>query len=115
MVSALALIDTKRDAGSSHLIEAIFTELEAAEGCAMARNAFSAQLTGKTRTELEQQTIAALSSVNLILDAKAGADGRGFKAWLNEIAERVAGASNKIVLTVTPLQPRGNDCSTTLR
>jgi len=115
MVSAFALIDAKRDAGSSHLIKAIVAELETPVGRAMARSAFSAQLTGKTPAELKHQTIVALSSVNQILEAKAGADGPAFKAWLDGIAERVAGASNEIVLTVTPLQPRGSDCSTTLR
>jgi hypothetical protein len=115
MVSALALMDAKRDAGSSHLIKAVVAELETADGRAMARNAFSAQLTGKTPAKLAHQTIAVLRSVNLILDAKAGSDGPAFKSWLDGIAERVAGAPNVIVLADTPLQPRGSDWPTTLR
>jgi hypothetical protein len=115
MVSALALLDAKRDACSSHLIKAVVAELETVNGRAMARGAFKAELTGRTPAELTRQTIAALSSVNLILDAKAGSDGPTFKLWLDGIAERVAGASNVIVLTVAPLQRPGSDCPTTLR
>ena len=57
MVSAFALIDAKRDAGSSHLIKAIVAELETPVGRAMARSAFSAQLTGKTPAELKHLSL----------------------------------------------------------
>jgi len=114
VANASALVDAKKDAGASHLIKAIVAELETADGRAMARNAFKAQLTAKTPAELKTQAIAALNSVGRILDAKAGVDGPTFKEWLNGIAERVAGAANEVGLSAAPAPPRGSDCSPSL-
>jgi len=95
MASAYALMDAKEDAGASSLVKAIVAELETSEGRTMAREAFKAQLTAKTSAELKAQAIAALSSVALLVDAKAGADAEAFKIWLNGIAERVAPAAKE--------------------
>ncbi len=95
MASAYALMDAKKDAGASNPVKAIVAELETSEGRTTAREAFKAQLTAKTPAELKAQAIAALSSVSLLVDAKAGADAPAFKLWLNGIAERVAAASKE--------------------
>jgi len=95
MASAYALMDAKKDAGASSLVKAIVAELETSEGRTMAREAFKVQLTAKTPAELKTQAIAALSSVAMLLDSKAGTDAQAFKIWLNGIAERVAAASKE--------------------
>jgi hypothetical protein len=95
MASASALMAAKNDTGAANLIKAIVAELETSEGRTLAREAFKAQLTAKTPTELKSQAIAALTSVAQLVDAKAGSDAPAFKAWLTGIAERVAAASKE--------------------
>ncbi len=93
--SASALMDAKKDVGASNLVKAIVTELETSEGRTMARDAFKSQLTTKTPAELKAQAIEALTSVGQIVDAKASDDAPAFKAWLSNVAGRVAEASKE--------------------
>lgn len=95
MASASALMEAKKDAGSNALARAVVTELETSEGRTTARQAFKAELTAKTPAELKTQSIAALTSIAQLVDAKASSDAAAFKGWLKSIAERVAEASKE--------------------
>jgi hypothetical protein len=95
MAGARSLLDAKQDAGASPLIKALVADMETSEGRGHAKDAFKAQLTGKSAAELKPQVIAALAKIGALLDSKAPAEAVGFKTWLKHTAERVAEASSE--------------------
>ena len=95
MAGARSLIEAKGDASASPLIKAIVADMETSEGRGHAKDAFKAQLSGKSAVEMKQQVMAALTNIGTLIDAKAPTDAVGFKTWLQHTAERVAEASTE--------------------
>ena len=95
MASARALLETRSDPGASNLIKAILADIETSEGRTIAKEGLKSDLTGKSAAEIKQQIIAKLARVGEIIDAKAGAEAAGFKAWLKQVAEKVSEAASE--------------------
>ena len=95
MASARAMLETRSDPGASNLIKAILADIETSEGRTTAKEGLKSELTGKSAAEIKQQIIAKLARLGEIIDAKAGAEGPGFKAWLKQVAEKVAEAASE--------------------
>jgi hypothetical protein len=95
MASGYAVLEAKRDAGATELAKALVADIETSEGRSIAHDGVKAQLTGKSPAELKLQVIASLTRVGQVLDTKAPADAAAFKAWLEHVAEKVAGAASE--------------------
>jgi ATPase subunit of ABC transporter with duplicated ATPase domains len=95
MASGLALLAAKNEAGANTLAKAIAGDMETSEGRAAAREGLKAELTGKSPAEMKQQVLAALTQVGEIVSAKDAADAPGFKAWLQQVAQKTAEAANE--------------------
>ena len=90
-----ALAEAKADAGANELIKAVVADFETAEGRDAARDGMKARLRGSRAGDLKPKAIAALREVASLLDAKAPEDAQAFKAWLQDIARRVAEAAKE--------------------
>ena len=78
------------------LVAAIVADLATSEGRTAARDTVKARLSGATTAaEIVARSIASVSDVARILEAKAGADAVPFKQWIYANAERVANASTE--------------------
>jgi hypothetical protein len=95
MASARALLETRSDPATSDLIKAILADIETSEGRTIAKEGLKSDLTGTSSGELKQQIMAKLAHVGEIVDANAGAEAAGFKAWLKQVAEKVAEAASE--------------------
>jgi hypothetical protein len=90
-----ALAEAKTAAGASELIRAVVADLETSEGRDAARDALKARFAGAKAADIKPSAITALREVTALLDAKAPEDAAAFKAWLEDIARRVAEASKE--------------------
>lgn len=78
------------------LVAAVVADLATSEGRTAARDTVKARLSGATTAaEIVARSIASVSDVARILEAKAGADAVPFKQWIYANAERVANASTE--------------------
>jgi hypothetical protein len=91
--SGQALLEARSDANANEIAKAIVADIEGSEGRSVARDGLRAELTGKSPAEMKQQILATLTRVGQIVDAKAPAEAPAFKAWLKQIAQKVAEAS----------------------
>lgn len=95
MASSQALIEAKNAPGATSLVKEIGDAIATSDGRTTAKEGLQAELTGKSSEELKAQTLAALTEIGQIVDAKAPADATAFKAWLKQVAERVAEAASE--------------------
>ena len=95
MASGMALLAAKNDAGANALAKAIADDMESGEGRTAARDGLKAELAGKSPAEMKQQVLAALTRVGEIVSAKDAADAQGFKAWLQQVAQKTAEAASE--------------------
>lgn len=93
--SGRALMEAKSSAGASELSKAIIGDIETSEGRAAAQEFVKDRLHGAKREEIKQRSIDALRSAAGIIDQKAPTDAAAYKAWLVQIANNVAEASNE--------------------
>jgi hypothetical protein len=93
--SGRALLEAKNSADANALIKAIAASMETSEGRGLARDGVKAEMTGKSAAEIKAQVVAALGEVGQILDTKAPQDAPAVKAWLQQIAQKVAEASSE--------------------
>ena len=90
-----ALAEAKTAAGASELIGAIAADLETPAGRDAARDGLKARFAGSKAADIKPKAIAALREAAALVDAKAPEDATAFKAWLEDIARRVAEASKE--------------------
>jgi hypothetical protein len=90
-----ALAQAKADAATNAMIKAVIAEFETAEGRGAARDGLKARFGGSQAGDLKPKAIAALGEVGALLEAKAPEDASAFKAWLEDIARRVAEAATE--------------------
>jgi len=95
LASGGALVEAKRDPAANPLVKAVVADFESAEGRGAARDGIKERLTGKSPGDISKAAIQGLSELAAILDAKAPGDAAAFKAWLGEIARRVAEAGKE--------------------
>jgi hypothetical protein len=95
MASARSLLESKRDAGSNELIQAIVADFETPEGRDTAREGLAAKFKGSKPAEIKQKAIDSVREVAALIEAKAPSDAIGFKSWLRRTSETVADASKE--------------------
>lgn len=85
----MAMADALKKGSGNTLVDALIDDVKA-------RATKPDRPEGVNTPEAAQRVaLAQLASVRAIVDAKAPAEAAGFKAWLNDIAQRVAEASNE--------------------
>lgn len=95
MASSRALLEARNTPGAIALVKEIGDAIATSDGRTIAKEGLQVELTGKSPAELKTQTLAALTEIGQIVDAKAPSDAAAFKAWLKQVAERVAEAASE--------------------
>lgn len=85
----------KEDPNANELVKAVIAGLETKEGRQAVQEALRKRFSGAKPADVVPRSLALLGEVSTILEAKAPADAGPFKAFLNEIASRVAEASKE--------------------
>jgi hypothetical protein len=93
--SGSALLAAKSDPNASGLVKAAVADFGTSDGRSAAREWVKATVAGKKPAEMKDALLASLARVGDILDAKASTDTSAFKAWLIQIAQRVAEAAGE--------------------
>jgi hypothetical protein len=81
--------------GGNALVDEVTAAYETAEGRDMARGALKAEVRGKKPVEVVESALAELGAVAALVTSKAPEAAPGFKAWLAEIARKVAEAGTE--------------------
>ena len=90
-----AIGQAKSEGGRNALIDEIVAAYGTSEGRDQARGVLKAEAAGKKPPEIVEAAIAELSKVSALVTAKTPAEAAGFKAWLGEIATKVAEAGTE--------------------
>jgi hypothetical protein len=95
IASGRALVEAKEGTAGSSLAKAITDALETSEGRTAARDRVKLDVKGATPAEMKASALAALGAVAALVSAKAPSDAAAFKAFLNQVALKVAEASKE--------------------
>jgi hypothetical protein len=95
VASGNALVEAKADPNANALIKSIAAELGTSEGRAAVKSVIQRILAGKSASEIKGSLLAALAESAALVESKAPDDAAGYKAWLGQISERVAGAASE--------------------
>ena len=95
LAASRALAEAKSVAGTNELIGAVVADFETAEGRDAVRDGLKARFAGSEAADLKPKAITALRETAALLETKAPEDAPAFKAWLEDIARRVAEASKE--------------------
>lgn len=90
-----AIGKAKSDGGQNPLIDEIVAAYGTSEGRGQARGVLKAEAAGKSPPEVVAAAVAELTEVSALVAAKAPDAAPGFKAWLAEIARKVAEAGTE--------------------
>lgn len=85
----------KSESGQNALIDAVVEAYETPEGRNQARDVLKHEAHGLKPPEVVEAAIAELTDVSRLVAAKAPEQAPGFKAWLGEIANKVAEAGTE--------------------
>ncbi len=77
------------------LIDEIIDAYQTSEGRDLARGALKAEAKGKAPAEIVESAVTELGAVSGLVAAKAPDAAAGFKAWLKDIASKVAEAGSE--------------------
>lgn len=89
------LLEATSDVGANELVKAVAADYGTADGRKAASEGLRARLGGGKPGEIKANALAALREVAALLAAKAPEDAPAFKAWLEQISQRVAEASKE--------------------
>jgi hypothetical protein len=81
--------------GGNALVDEVTAAYQTAEGRDMARGVLKAEVRGRKPTEVVDAALAELGAVAALVTSKAPEAALGFKAWLAEIAQKVAEAGTE--------------------
>src|SRR5688572_10340960 len=95
MAGARALLDARQNAQAIPLVKAIAEDFATTEGRSAAQSALQSRMMGKSASGLKDAALAELRAVSEIVDAKAPDDAAGFKAWLQDVAQKAAEAGTE--------------------
>jgi hypothetical protein len=95
MAGARALLDARQNAQASPLVKAIAEDFGTADGRTAARSALEPRMAGKSLSGLKDAALAELTAIAGIVEAKAPDDSAGFKAWLQDVAQKAAEAGTE--------------------
>lgn len=90
-----AIGKAKTEGGQNALIDEIVAAYGTSEGRDQARGVLKAEAAGKKPAEIVETAVVELTEVSKIVAAKAPDDAAGFKAWLGELANKVAEAGTE--------------------
>lgn len=90
-----AFAEAKTDAAANELVRAVVADYDTPEGRDAARDGLKAHFAGAEAADVKPKVIGSLRQVAALLDAKAPEDAPAFKAWLHDVARRVAEASRE--------------------
>ena len=90
-----SLLEAKENNAANPLARAAAEDITNAETRIAARDRMQAQFKGAQPGEIKSKAIEELRSIAALVDVKAPNDASGFKAWLQEVAQKVADAGNE--------------------
>ncbi|TPE52501.1 hypothetical protein [Amaricoccus solimangrovi] len=90
-----AIGKAKSQGGQNALIDAVVAAYETSEGRDLARGVLKHEAYGRKPPEIVEAAIAELTDVSRLVTEKAPDEAAGFKAWLGEIANKVAEAGTE--------------------
>lgn len=90
-----AIGKAKTDGGQNALIDEIVAAYSTSEGRDQARGVLKAEAAGKKPPEIVEAAVTELTEVSKLVAAKTPNEAAGFKAWLGEIASKVAEAGTE--------------------
>ncbi len=85
----------KEDPNANELVKAAITDLETKDARKAVQEALRKRFAGAKPADVVPRSLALLREVSAILDATAPADASAFKAFLNEVAAKVAEATKE--------------------
>ena len=86
------IAETKVKTGPNPLVDALVAELSTREGMEQTK---PIDIKGMTAAQARTHAVDTLKAVAALVDRKAPGDAAGFKAWLQDVASRVANASKE--------------------
>lgn len=92
---AAAIGKAKSEGGQNALIDAVVESYGTSEGRDQARGVLKHEAAGRKPPEIVEAAIAELTEVSQLVASKTPAEAAGFKAWLGEIASKVAEAGTE--------------------
>jgi hypothetical protein len=95
MAGGWALLEARQNPRANPLVKAVAEDFATAEGRTAARSALQTQFAGGKLEGLKDAALAELRAVSSTLDVKAPEDASGFKAWLQEVAQKAAEAGTE--------------------
>lgn len=93
--SSSALVAAKTDASANELIKAVIADFETSEGRSEIQEALRKRFAGAKPADVVQRSLSSLGEVSRLLETKAPNDAAAFKAWLQDISQKVAEASKE--------------------
>lgn len=90
-----AIGKAKSAGGSNALIDEIVAAYQTSEGRDLARGVLKAEASGKAPAAIADSAVTELGAVTALVASKAPEVAPGFKAWLGEIATKVAEAGTE--------------------
>jgi hypothetical protein len=95
MAGGWSLLEAKQDAAANPLAKAVAEDLSDAATRTAARDYMQAHFKGAQLTEMKSRAIEELRAVAALVDAKAADNADGFKAWLQQVAQKAAEAGTE--------------------
>lgn len=95
MAGGWAMLKAKQDTNANPLIKAVAQDFTEGDARTLARDHIQTIFKGAQASDLKGRAVDELRSVATLLDAKAPQDAAAFKAWLRDIAQKVAEAANE--------------------
>ena len=93
--SSSALAAAKTDASSNELIKSVVADFETSEGRSGIQDALRKRFADAKPADVVQRSLSSLEEVSRLLQTKAPNDAAIFKAWLQDISQKVAEASKE--------------------
>jgi hypothetical protein len=93
--SGRSLLDAKQNLATNPLAKAVAEDITNADTRSAARARMQAQFQSAQLGEIKAKAIEELRSVAALVDAKAPNEAPGFKAWLQDVAQKVAEAGKE--------------------
>ncbi len=93
--SASAMNEANQDQHANPLIRAVVADFATSEGRKAVQDDLRDRLKGAKSSDIKDRSITLLREASSIVDAKAPEDSAAFKAWLQQIGQRVADAANE--------------------
>jgi hypothetical protein len=90
-----AVAASKHDPASNQLVKEAVADFETPQRRSEIQHALRKRCADADPADVVQRSLACLSEVSAILDAKAPGDAAAFKAWLRGISQKVAEASRE--------------------